>query len=109
MAVLPDAQNLLIVQKVQMMNKERCRTIGRKRYTTGAMCFMLFVWLGGVLALVATAAAVKKGEQHAPRPEERRLITISELLRLVQNIIATLCCSDTDRDFSEFHHKSPDF
>ncbi|MEQ6288769.1 hypothetical protein ABOD08_26440, partial [Escherichia coli] len=58
MAVLPDAQNLLIVQKVQMMNKERCRTIGRKRYTTGAMCFMLFVWLGGVLALVATAAVV---------------------------------------------------
>ncbi|HHH6473593.1 TPA: hypothetical protein ACP2GX_004960 [Escherichia coli] len=41
-----------------MMNKERCRTIGRKRYTTGAMCFMLFVWLGGVLALVATAAVV---------------------------------------------------
>ena len=57
MVVLPDAQNLLIVQKVQMMNKERCRTIGRKRYTTGAMCFMLFVWLGGVVALF-TAAAV---------------------------------------------------
>ena len=57
MAVLPDAQNLLIVQKVQMMNKERCPTIGRKRYTTGAMCFMLFVWLGGVVALF-TAAAV---------------------------------------------------
>ena len=53
--------------------------------------------------------AIKKGEQHAPRPEERRLITISELLRLAQNIIATLCCSDSDRDFSEFHHKSPDF
>lgn len=30
---------------------------GRKRYTTGAMCFMLFVWLGGVVALF-TAAAV---------------------------------------------------
>ena len=58
MAVLPDAQNLLIVQKVQMMNKERCRTIGRKRYTAGAMCFMLFVWLGGVVTLCAVAAII---------------------------------------------------
>ena len=57
MVVLPDAQNLLIVQKVQMMNKDRDRRYGRKRYTTGAMSFMLFVWLGGVVALF-TAAAV---------------------------------------------------
>ncbi|ENZ0504143.1 hypothetical protein [Escherichia coli] len=47
-----------MIQKVQMMNKDRDRRYGRKRYTTGAMCFMLFVWLGGVLALVATAAVV---------------------------------------------------
>ncbi|WP_213058352.1 hypothetical protein, partial [Escherichia coli] len=66
-------------------------------------------WCGDILCAGRSDNAVKKGEQHAPRPEERRLITISELLRLVQNIIATLCCSDTDRDFSEFHHKSPDF
>lgn len=66
-------------------------------------------WCAGSCCYSCGGNAVKKGEQHAPRPEERRLITISELLRLVQNIIATLCCSDTDRDFSEFHHKSPDF
>ena len=58
MAVLPDARHLLMIQKVQMMNKERCRTIGRKRYTTGAMCFMLFVWLGGVVTLCAVAAII---------------------------------------------------
>ncbi|EPE5413649.1 hypothetical protein ACSJFW_005059, partial [Escherichia coli] len=57
MAVLPDARHLLMIQKVQMMNKDRDRRYGRKRYTTGAMCFMLFVWLGGVVALF-TAAAV---------------------------------------------------
>ena len=58
MAVLPDARHLLMIQKVQMMNKERCRTIGRKRYTTGAMCFMLFVWLGGVVTLCVFAALI---------------------------------------------------
>ena len=57
MAVLPDARHLLMIQKVQMMNKDRDRRYGRKRYTTGAMWFMLFVWLGGVVALF-TAAAV---------------------------------------------------
>ncbi|RNI66166.1 hypothetical protein EFV06_21100 [Escherichia coli] len=57
-SVLPDARHLLMIQKVQMMNKERYRRYGRKRYTTGAMCFMLFVWLGGVVALVATAAMI---------------------------------------------------
>ncbi|WP_284069786.1 hypothetical protein [Escherichia coli] len=30
----------------------------KRRYTTGAMCFMLFVWLGGVVALCAFAAVV---------------------------------------------------
>ena len=57
MAVLPDARHLLMIQKVQMMNKDRDRRYGRKRYTTDAMCFMLFVWLGGVVSLF-TAAAV---------------------------------------------------
>ena len=57
MAVLPDARHLLMIQKVQMMNKDRDRRYGRKRYTTAATCFMLFVWLGGVVALF-TAAAV---------------------------------------------------
>ncbi|MBA1100517.1 hypothetical protein H0O80_28115, partial [Escherichia coli] len=55
--VLPDLQRLQVIQG-QMMNKDKCRMYGRKRYTAGAMCFMLFVWLGGVLALVATAAVV---------------------------------------------------
>ena len=58
MAVLPDARHLLMIQKVQMMNKDRDRSYGRKRYTTGAMCFMLFVWLGGVVTLCAVAAII---------------------------------------------------
>ena len=58
MAVLPDARHLLMIQKVQMMNKDRDRRYGRKRYTTGAMCFMLFVWLGGVATLCAVAAII---------------------------------------------------
>jgi hypothetical protein len=58
MAVLPDARHLLMIQKVQMMNKDRDRRYGRKRYTTGAMCFMLFVWLGGVVTLCAVAAII---------------------------------------------------
>lgn len=52
--------------------------------------------------------AIKRGATCSPT-RKKKFETISELLRLVQNIIATLCCSDTDRDFSEFHHKSPDF
>ena len=58
MAVLPDARHLLMIQKVQMMNKDRDRRYGRKRYTTGAMCFMLFVWLGGVVTLCVLAALI---------------------------------------------------
>ena len=54
--MLPDLQRLQVIQG-QMMNKDKCRMYGRKRYTTGAMCFMLFVWLGWVVALF-TAAAV---------------------------------------------------
>ncbi len=54
--MLPDLQRLQVIQG-QMMNKDKCRMYGRKRYTAGAMCFMLFVWLGGVVALF-TAAAV---------------------------------------------------
>ena len=54
--MLPDLQRLQVSQG-QMMNKDKCRMYGRKRYTAGAMCFMLFVWLGGVVALF-TAAAV---------------------------------------------------
>ncbi|MEO2228534.1 hypothetical protein [Escherichia coli] len=31
---------------------------GKKCYTTGAMCFMLFVWLGGVVTLCVVAAII---------------------------------------------------
>nr|WP_187441445.1 hypothetical protein [Escherichia coli] len=30
------------------MNRDKTSEYSRKRYTAGAMCFMLFVWLGGV-------------------------------------------------------------
>jgi len=55
--VLPDLQRLQVIQG-QMMNKDKCRIYGRKRYTAGAMCFMLFVWLGGVVTLCAVAAII---------------------------------------------------
>ncbi|GAB8099289.1 hypothetical protein OkiPb01101_46920 [Escherichia coli] len=56
-SVLPDLQRLQVIQG-QMMNKDKCRIYGRKRYTAGAMCFMLFVWLGGVVTLCAVAAII---------------------------------------------------
>ncbi|EFK0624457.1 putative oRF-60D [Escherichia coli 3-073-06_S1_C2] len=55
--MLPDLQRLQVSQG-QMMNKDKCRMYGRKRYTAGAMCFMLFVWLGGVVTLCAVAAII---------------------------------------------------
>ncbi|ELW5404740.1 hypothetical protein SH781_000001 [Escherichia coli] len=57
--MLPDLQRLQVIQG-QMMNKDKCRMrmYGRKRYTAGAMCFMLFVWLGGVVTLCAVAAII---------------------------------------------------
>ena len=51
-------RHLIRVKKVRRMNRDKTSEYSRKRYTAGAMCFMLFVWLGGVLALVATAAVV---------------------------------------------------
>ena len=55
--MLPDLQRLQVSQG-QMMNKDKCRMYGRKRYTAGAMCFMLFEWLGGVVTLCAVAAII---------------------------------------------------
>ena len=55
--MLPDLQRLHLIQG-QMMNKDKYRMYEGKRYIAGAMCFMLFVWLGGVVALVATAAVI---------------------------------------------------
>ncbi|EOM6648521.1 hypothetical protein ACMH04_004797 [Escherichia coli] len=40
------------------MNRDKTSEYSRKRYTTGAMCFMLFVWLGGVVTLCAVAAII---------------------------------------------------
>ncbi len=35
----------------------------RRRYTTGAMCFMLFVWLGGMPGVTSgDAPGIKSGE-----------------------------------------------
>ncbi|EIE3038532.1 hypothetical protein [Escherichia coli] len=39
------------------MTEEKCR-YRKKRFTAGAMCFMLFVWLGGVVMLCAVAAII---------------------------------------------------
>ena len=41
---------------VRMEQKKiRC---GKRKYTAGAMCFMLFVWLGGVVTLCVLAALI---------------------------------------------------
>ncbi len=40
------------------MSREEKPELKKRTYTTGAMCFMLFIWLGGVLALCAFAAVV---------------------------------------------------
>ena len=47
------------------MSSSGNQTRKKQRYITGAMCFMLFVWLGGVVALCAFAAVVlpTQGEQ----------------------------------------------
>ncbi len=37
--------------------KIRC---GRQKYTAGAMCFMLFVWLGGVVTFCVLAALIMR-------------------------------------------------
>lgn len=41
-----------------MMNKSKKCMKGRKRCTAGAMGFMLFIWLGGVVTLCAVAAII---------------------------------------------------
>ncbi|MEK9032200.1 hypothetical protein P2R30_01780, partial [Escherichia coli] len=39
------------------MEQEKIRC-GKRKYTAGAMCFMLFVWLGGVVTLCVLAALI---------------------------------------------------
>ena len=51
-------RHLIRVKKVRRMNRDKTSEYSRKRYTTGAMCFMLFVWLGGVVTLCAVAAII---------------------------------------------------
>ncbi|MXF02703.1 hypothetical protein FQ041_17805 [Escherichia coli] len=48
------------------MSSSGNQTRKKQRYITGAMCFMLFVWLGGVVALCAFAAVecLKKGSNR---------------------------------------------
>lgn len=40
------------------MSSSDNQTRKKQSYITGAMCFMLFVWLGGIVVLCAFAAVV---------------------------------------------------